>query len=187
MRNISDKKLITIFLNGNDKAFEVLLSRHLKPIYNFLYRLTGDRSSVEDLAQEVFIKVWKNLSHFDRTKNFRVWIFTIAKNTAYDFLKKKKSIPFSFFEDKEGNSQFDNIVDDKLDPNAILENADLRKDLEKKLQKIPKNYRLILLLRYKDDFSLSEIADILKIPYNTVKSQHQRALQHLRKIFSRPN
>ena len=60
---------------------------------------------------------------------------------------------------------------------------DLEKDLEKKLQEIPDNYRIILLMKYKEDFSLQEIAEILKLPYNTVKSQHARALASLKKVI----
>jgi len=183
MENAKDEQLVARFLNGDNEAFDNLLNIYLKPIYNFIFRLTRDMSSTEDLTQEVFIKVWKNLSRFNQNKSFKVWIFSIARNTAYDFLKKKKSLPFAFFEDEEGNNWIDNIADDKILPNEILEKADLAKNIEKSLGKIPKNYQIILLMRYQDDFSLMEIAEILKKPYNTIKSQHQRALQCLKKFL----
>ena len=183
MKKLTDKKLVAEFLKGNDRTFEKLLKRHLESVYNFLYQLTKDRSAVDDLAQETFIKVWKNLRRFDQSRNFKTWLFAIAKNTAYDFLKKKKAVPFSFFEDGEGNNQINNLPDKNLAPDQILENADLAKDLEQKLQKISPRYRIILLLRYKDDFSLAEIAEILDKPYNTIKSQHNRGLNLLKKLF----
>jgi len=170
-------------------AFEQLLQRYLKPIYNFLYQITRDSAALDDLTQETFIKVWKNIARFDQSKIFKVWIFAIAKNTAYDFLKKRKTIPFSFFENGEGNSFIENIAGgrfplgqngDHAAPGDILEKLDLEKDIEEVLNKIPVHYRTILVMRYKEDFSLKEIAEILRKPYNTVKSQHQRALRALK-------
>ena len=183
MENTKDEKLVAQFLDGDNEAFDNLLNRYLKPIYNFIFRLTRDLPSTEDLTQEVFIKVWKNLSRFNQNKSFKVWLFSIARNTAYDFLKKKKNLPFAFFEDEEGNSWISNIADEKILPNEILEKADLAKNIEKNLKKIPQNYQIILLMHYQDDFSLMEIAKILKKPYNTIKSQHQRALQRFKKLL----
>jgi len=178
-----DAKLISDFLNGDDAAFEQLVNRYLKPIYNFLYQFTKDRDSLDDLTQETFIKVWKNIRKFDQSKNFRVWIYAIAKNTAYDFLKKKKTVPFSNFIDEEGNNKLENIGEENPLPDEILIKLDSEKELDQKLQKLPDNYRILLLMRYKDDFSLREISEILKVPYNTIKSQHIRALASLRKIL----
>lgn len=178
-----DKQLIAEFLDGSDEAFEELVNRHLQSIYNFLYQFTQDRDSLDDLTQETFIKVWKNIRKFDPEKNFRTWLFAIAKNTAYDFLKKKKTIPFSFFENSEGDSPLENISEENPLPDEILQRQDLEKELDQKLQELPDNYRIILLMRYKDDFSLQEIAEILNLSYNTVKSQHARALANLKKIL----
>lgn len=176
-----DRQLTTEFLAGSDEAFEELVNRHLKAIYNFLYQFTQDRDSLDDLTQETFIKVWKNIKKFDPEKNFRTWLYAIAKNTAYDFLKKKKTIPFSFFENSEGESPLENLPEKNFLPDEILARQDLEKELGKKLQQLPDNYRIILLMRYKDDFSLQEISEILNLSYNTVKSQHTRALLALKK------
>lgn len=182
--NKTDQQLVDDFLRGNDESFEILVQQYLKPIYNFLYQFTQDRDSLDDLTQETFIKAWKGIEKFDKTKSFRIWLYVIAKNTAYDFLKKKKTIPFSSFEDEVGNNRLENISEEKPLPDEILARKDLEKDLEKVLQKISDNYRIILIMRYKDDFSLQEISEILKLPYNTVKSQHARALANLRKILN---
>jgi RNA polymerase sigma-70 factor, ECF subfamily len=180
-----DKKLIAKFLDGDESAFEELLSKYLKPVYNFLYQLTSDKSALDDLTQETFIKVWKNIRKFDKDRNFKTWIFTIAKNTAYDYFKKKKTIPFSNFVDEEGNNKLENIADENIFPDELLIRNDSAKLIEEKLRELPEHYRLILTLHYKEDFSLSEIAEILKIPYNTVKSQHQRGLIKLRKLLEK--
>lgn len=179
-----DKQLVENFLAGDGQSFESLVKRYLKPVYNFLYRLTNDASALDDLTQITFIKVWQNIKKFKQDKNFRTWLYTIAKNTAYDYFKKKKTTPFSFFEDSEGNNKLENISEDEILPLELLGKADAAKELEIALSKISDQYRIILLMRYKDGFSLQEISEILNLPYNTVKSQHQRGLKALRQILS---
>ncbi len=106
-----DRQLIYDYLKkGDEKSLEILIQRYLKPVYGFAYRYVGNVQEAEDIAQEVFVKVWKNLKKpalslskgFDPKKgNFKAWIFTIAKNTAFDFLKKKKSLQFSDLQKEE--------------------------------------------------------------------------------------
>jgi RNA polymerase sigma-70 factor, ECF subfamily len=180
---INDEKLVDDYLQGNDVAFEKLLERYLKPIYNFLFRLTNDQAAAEDLSQDTFLRAWKNLRRFDPDKKFKTWLFVIAKNAAFDWMKKKKSLPFSHFADEEGNNALENFSEKKPLPDEILARKDLAQELEEKLAGIPEYYRAILLMHYKEDFSLQEISEILGESYNTVKSRHRRALIELRKIL----
>ena len=182
----TDKQLIRNFLEGNDESFEYLVKKHLKAVYNFLYQLTKDMSLADDLTQETFFKAWKNIRRFDPEKNFKAWLFTIAKNSAYDAWKKKKTLPFSLFENSEGYNKLDEIVEEKPLPDELLEQIGSAEELEEKMKKLSKKYRTILLLHYKEDFSLAEIAAILSIPYNTIKSQHKRALNALKKELLHP-
>ena len=179
----ADKKLIQDFLRGDERAFAVLVNRYLKMVYNFLFQITRDQSVLDDLTQVTFVKVWKNIKKFDQEKNFKTWLFTIAKNTAYDYFKKKKTIPFAFFETDEGYNKLEKIIDTEKDLEEIIEKKELEKDLGQKLEKISPVYQLVLLMRYRDGFSLKEIAEILEKSQNTVKSQHQRALVALKKVI----
>jgi RNA polymerase sigma-70 factor, ECF subfamily len=176
-----DNEIVSDYLAGNDAAFSELVKKYLKSVYNFLYQLTSDHSSLDDLTQETFVKAWKNIKKFDPERSFKTWIFTIAKNTAYDYFKKKKTIPLSNFIDVEGNNKLENISEDEILPLEILEKADAAKEIEAGLAKISSQYRLILTMCYKDDLALQEIAEVLNLPYNTVKSQHQRALAAIKK------
>lgn len=178
-----DKKIVENLLNGNNEAFSEIVSKYLKSVYNFIYSLTRDFSSLDDLTQETFIKAWKNIKKFDKDRSFKTWIFTIAKNTAFDYFKKKKTIPFSNFIDEEGNNKLENISDNNILPDEILERKNIAEIMEGKLKEIPEKYRIILTLHYKEDFSLSEIAEILDKPYNTIKSGHQRALKKLKEVL----
>jgi RNA polymerase sigma-70 factor, ECF subfamily len=183
----NDRQLIESFLAGDDASFELLINRYLKMVYNFLYRLTGgDGDLANDLTQETFLKAWKNIKQFDLEKSFKTWIFTIAKNSARDFWKKKKTLPFKLFENSEGYNKLDEVAEDRALPDEILARVESAEELERKLKLLPKKYETLLLLRYKDDLSLSEIADVLNLPYNTVKSRHQRALAALKEIFLHP-
>lgn len=119
-----DKKLIQKYLAGDEAAFSELLKKYLKPVYNFLHRLTSDHSALDDLTQATFIKAWKNIKKFDPNRSFKTWIFTIAKNTAYDYFKKKKTIPFASFTDAEGTNKLENISDTDILPLELLERAD---------------------------------------------------------------
>jgi len=179
----NENKIIEKVLAGETGEFEALVNPYLKPVYNFLYNFTKDRDALDDLTQETFFKAWKNLKKFNQEKSFKTWIFTIAKNSAFDYLKKKKAIPFSWFENEEGYNRLDEIADQEFDWAEISEKNDLEKNLKIILEKLPEHYRVILTLRYKDDFSLQEIAEILEKPYNTIKSQHQRALSALKSYF----
>lgn len=179
----SDEQLIEEFLAGDEAAFETLLTKYLKPIFNFIYQLVKDRSVSDDLTQETFFKAWKNMKKYDPDRTFKTWLFAIAKNTTFDYLKKKKTLPFSLFLDEKGQNELDNLSDNIILPDEILERSDLAKMLTEKLKTLPLNYRLILDLYYKDEFSLREISEILDEPYNTVKSRYSRALYRLKVNF----
>ena len=180
----NDAKLAEKALAGDEVAFTELVKIYLKPVFNFLNRLVKNIQVAEDLTQETFIKTWKNLKSYDQKRSFKTWIFTIAKNTAYDYFKNKKTIPFAYFEDIEGNSFLENAEDDIADPGENMDFEISLKQLETAMEKIPGHYREILFLCYKEDFTLQEIAEILSEPYNTVKSRHSRAISNLKKCIA---
>ena len=181
----SDITLIEASRSGDGQAFEMLLSRYLRPVYAFVLSLTHDVSMAEDVTQETSIKVWKHLNRFDASKSFKTWIFTIAKNTAYDALKKKRAIPFAaFLEDEEGEDNWsERVIDEAPLPDEMLMRADAVQRLEEKLETLSEGFAQILRLHYQEDLSLQEIAEILGEPYNTIKSRHSRAIQRLRRVF----
>jgi len=180
---MDDQKIIREYLAGDERAYGTLLKKYLKPVYNFLRQMVGDPAVLDDLTQDTFIKAWKNIRKFDQKRNFKTWLFTIAKNTAYDYFKKKKTIPFSAFFDEEGKNPLENMATDQILSDEILERKDFAQELEKILELIPRDYKIVLVLHYKEDFSLAEIAQILNEPYNTVKSRHSRALLAIRKVI----
>lgn len=155
--------------------FEVIMNRYLKSVYNFAFRLSGNEGEASDITQEVFIKVWKNIKKFDPDKNFKTWIFAVARNTTFDYLRKRKSIYFSDEED---------VADIEPLPDEIFIRKELGKELENALSKIRLDFREIILLRYTEELTFEEISEIVGKPLNTVKSHHLRALSALRKLLT---
>lgn len=178
---MTDEKLVQDFIAGDQQALEVLVEKYLKPIYNFTYQLTQDRDAAEDITQDVFVKCWKNISSFDGEKKFSTWLYAIAKNTALDWLKKKKAVPFAFFERIDGSNMLEHIEDEaSFSADEILNLIDARKDLSELLASLPFQAQTILLLCHMQGFSLVEIAQIMGQSVNTVKSQYRRAIIRLR-------
>jgi RNA polymerase sigma-70 factor (ECF subfamily) len=185
METISDVKLIEEYLKGDEKSLEILIARYLKPIYSFVYKYIGDNAKAEDITQEVFIKVWKNIKKFDRKKSFKTWIFTIAKNTAIDWQRKKKSIPLSKFEDEKGrNSITEKLEDLSLLPDELFERKNIAEILKLTMKRLAPDQRTILLLRYDEHLKFREIAEILNEPLQTVKSRHRRAVINLKELLN---
>ena len=134
--------------------------------------------------QDAFVKVWKNMSKFDTKKKFSTWVFSITKNTAYDFLKKKKTFPFSVFASEDGNNMLECIEDETvLHSQELLQKMDNVKDAKEFVVSLSKKEQIILSLYFDQGFSLSEIAEILGSSPNTIKSRYRRTILWLRKKY----
>lgn len=187
--NHSEKQLIEAYLKGDYESLEILVRQYLRPIYGFVYKQVGNAQDSEDITQDVFVKVWKNIKKFDRKKSFKSWIFSIAKNSVIDFIRKshlasgeKKSIPFSSFENEEGDSILDSmLLDTGLLPDEIYEQKETKGILLKTMERLSVKYQAVLSLYYEREFNFREIAKMLGEPINTVKSRHRRGLMALRK------
>lgn len=187
----SDEEIIVSYKNGDTEAFKTLIARYTAPLYNFAAHLIN-KNDASDIVQEIFIKVWKNIKRFDSQKaSFKTWIFTIARNTTTDFLRKRKSLLFSDFEKStrqdladEENSFAENIPDENLLPDETLQKLQDSEFLNKILEKLRPNHKEVLILHYQEEMTFEEIGKILNKPLNTVKSIHHRAIIEMRKIIS---
>ena len=181
----SDEALAVRARKGDEAAFEALVARYLSEVYGFSRHYAGTEEKAADIAQETFIKVWRHLKDFDPERKFRSWLFTIAKHTALDWLRKKEAIPFSFFESgKAGDYAFEvaeeqhDTIEDVIDRNTLAHEARLL------LEQLPEHHRKIVSLHHDDELTFHEIATLLKEPLNTVKSRYRRAIIFLKKNFS---
>ncbi len=168
MKAYTDEQLVAHYLKGDEEALENLIKRYLKPIYSFTFRFVRNSQETEDITQNVFVKVWKNLKKFDQKKKFKTWIFAIAKNTCFDWQKKKKTLPLYFAETIR-------------DPSPIL-----NEPLDRILERLSPKYRMVLFLRYNDHFTFREIAESLGESIDTIKTRHRRGIAILRKLLNEP-
>jgi RNA polymerase sigma-70 factor, ECF subfamily len=184
----SDEELIAAYLKGEEAAFGQLTERHLRGVYSFALRLVGESAAAEDIAQETFLKAWKSLKKYNEASSkFKTWALRIARNTSIDYLRKKKHVPLSYFENEAGGNILAETVADKeeLAP-ELLAKLDDAKELHRMLGELSPKHREILLLYYTNDATFEEIAELLGEPTNTVKSRHRRALTALRALIA-PN
>jgi RNA polymerase sigma-70 factor, ECF subfamily len=185
MKEKTDKELINGYLAGDENAFKELVSRHMSSVYKFTYRYFNDRDKAEDATQETFVKAWKNLKKFDTDKKFITWLFAIAKNTCLDMLKKKAPVSFSSVEFEKEMDMADLVRDESPLPDEIAERRDDKKQIERVLESLPVDYRMVLFLRYNDHLKFREIAESLGESLNTVKSRHLRGLKMMKKLMEK--
>ncbi len=177
-----DDFLIKKYLEGDQDSFKLLIDKYTPSIYNFSIRFVG-ADYASDISQDVFIKIWKNIKSFNPQKaNFKTWVFTITRNTITDYLRKKKMVVFSAL-DKEEEIFAENIVDKVILPDEALIKLEEKEFLNKLLDRMPINYRQVLILYYQEEMTFNEIGKMLDKPMNTVKSYHYRALILLKEML----
>jgi len=182
----TDEELIAAHLAGDEAALSTLIDRHLSSVYSFARRLAGDQEAAEDIAQESWLKAWTHLSRFSPQKSsFKTWLMRIVRNTAIDYLRKKKSIPFSVFQHEEGNDPFESIPDEQLLDEMIADQHD-KQTLENAILQLPLIYREVLILSFAEGCTLGEIAEMLDCSINTIKTRYRRGIALLRERMHPP-
>lgn len=182
----TDLEVIQSVLRGDKDAFAVLVERHAEAVYKFAYRYLRNGGDAEDVAQEAFVRAWKNVKKFDETKNFKTWLFAITKNAALDLIKKKKPLLFSQIaeEDEQLDAFFAPFAPAPELPDAVFSRKMVKADIARSLAALPPGYRTVLAMRYNDHLKFREIAETLGEPIDTVKSKHRRGLALLRKVVT---
>ncbi|OHA60974.1 MAG: hypothetical protein A2556_02115 [Candidatus Vogelbacteria bacterium RIFOXYD2_FULL_44_9] len=164
---------------------EAIIKAYLGPVYGFVRRLSGDAFEAEDIAQDVFLKVWKNLDRYDSKQDFKAWLFAIARNTTIDWLRKHRPMLFSSLDQPEGDGDFvDNLIDEEPLPAELFERAELAQVLSEALAQLSLDQRTVILLHVEQDLTFEAISQIAGRPLNTVKSQYRRGLITLRQILA---
>jgi RNA polymerase sigma-70 factor (ECF subfamily) len=177
----SDEDLARAYCDGDGDCLEQLIRKYTKPIFNFAYRMTGNYAEADDIAQDVFVQVYRALPSARLDLPFKPWLYVIARNKCLDYLKKKRALDFSAIEDPDTHeSAVDAIADSDPLPEEILERNELQRMLREAIMRLPERYRTVVSLRYAGGLSFGEIAATLSLPENTVKTHFQRAKALLR-------
>lgn len=180
----TDSDLVTRALAGEEAAFEALMGRYLGTVFNFALRFVGDREAAEDVAQETFFKVWKNLARYRVTDSFKTWVFAIARNTALDALRKRRDVHMSDFDTADGKNMIEETLADQAPlPDELVERARGAAALERLIAQLSPAYREVVLLHAKEGLTFEEVGHVVGRPLNTVKSQYRRGLAEIRKLL----
>ncbi len=162
---------------GEQAAFAELLSRYRAPVFNLCLRMLKNRDDAEDIAQEVFIKVFGMLERYDERYAFRSWLFKIAANQCIDFIRKNRVKLLSLDEPMkyQGEEIEREFPDERETPDQELEREQLGEILMAIASELPPHYRSMIVLRHQEQLSYDEIAEILDLPLGTVKARIHRA------------
>jgi RNA polymerase sigma-70 factor (ECF subfamily) len=179
LRTLDDAAVVSAFLDGEERAFGELVERYQTRLLNFIYRTIGDREKAEDLVQEVFIRVYRHLHRFDRTKKFSTWIYTIASNLAKNELRNRSRNPLVLFQTIRKNWQDEDrplqFEDSSTRPDDLYRKRHLRELVESSVAQLPEHHREVFVLRELEGKSYEEIAEITSTNLGTVKSRLNRA------------
>ncbi len=177
---------------GDAAAWEEIVQRYHRRIYNICYRFAGSGDDAEDLTQEVFIKMYRTLQSYDLERGaFMTWVTTITRNLLVDHFRKSKqdrmtdSIDSAPSEHEDAMPLSEQIQDSALTPDARAQSREVKETVHKALQKLSPDLREAVILRDLQDMDYKEIAVVLKVPEGTVKSRINRGRAELARLLQR--
>ncbi len=183
----SDEELILRFQSGDENAYIELVNRYKDRLKNFAFYFMKDDEQAEDIVQDTFIKLYEKKDYYRPIGKFSTWIYTITRNLANTELRKKKRknlVYLSHFKKEKGDYE---LPADEQGFDKDYENEFLIKKIHEAIEKLPENYKSVIVLRDIQELSYDEITEIVQVPLGTVKSRINRArlqlkleLQHLK-------
>ena len=181
---VSDSELVTLYIRGNEKAFEKLVQRHKSRIYTTIYLIVKDQYVAEDLLQDTFIKAVDTIKggRYNDEGKFLPWIIRIAHNLAIDYFRRDKRYPNVVFED--GSSVFNTLDFSEDSVESIQIRQETHEQLREMIQRLPDVQKQVLIMRHYEDMSFQEIADATGVSINTALGRMGYALINLRKQFN---
>ena len=181
----ADEDLMVLYQRGEVRAFELLLTRHRKPVYNFILRFIGDKETAEDLLQEAFMRVIKGAEAYKRQAKFTTWLYTIARNLCVDQTRRRKhrkhaSLDAPMDASDDSGTLLDVIPSNEMASDRKSQNKQLHATMQRAIEALSEEQREVFLMREFLDMPFKQIADVVGVPENTVKSRMRYALEKLR-------
>ena len=184
--SIRDSDLICRAAAGDHAAFQALVERHRSMVYRIAYQFAGNHHDAEDIAQEVFIKVYRSLDRFRRDAQLSSWMYRIVMNTCIDSRRRHSpavSSPFG----EEGEHRMLNAPEESPDPEETAYAGELGGMLEAEIARLPRGQRIVFIMRHHQGLKLAEIAEALGLAEGTVKRQLHAAVHRLRRALAAAN
>lgn len=178
-----ESRLVNLVLKGDQRAFAELVELYKDKIFHLTYRMLNNRHEAEDMVQETFLRVYRNLEKYDHNQKFSTWIYRIATNLCIDRLRRRKPT-YSLdaeLNDQEGSDGYAMLPSDERTPEGetlLLETQTIIRDA---IATLPPKYKTVMVLRYLQDMSLQEISEVVDLPVTTIKTRVHRGREYLRK------
>jgi RNA polymerase sigma-70 factor, ECF subfamily len=182
----ADSELIARAAGGDPAAFQALVERHRSMVYRVAYQFAGNHHDAEDIAQEVFIKVYRSLDRFRQDAQLSSWMYRIAMNACIDHRRRQQPAGVAPF-GEEAEHKMLNAAADAPGPEERAYAGELGQVLESEIGRLPKGQRIVFVMRHHQGMKLCEIAAALGLAEGTVKRQLHAAVHRLRQTLSRAN
>jgi RNA polymerase sigma-70 factor, ECF subfamily len=185
LREEADEALMIMYQKGEVRAFEVLLQRHRKPVFNFILRFVGARDVAEDLLQDTFMRVIKSAASYERKAKFTTWLYTIARNLCVDQSRRKKhrkhaSLDQPMTRNDDSGTLLDVLPGDEMMSDRKVVNRQLHQSLHRAIASLPDDQREVFLMREFLNMPFKDIGEVVGVSENTIKSRMRYALEKLR-------
>ncbi len=182
-QELDDSKLVRFYIDGNDKALDVLVNRHQQKVFSFVMMKVKNPDIANDIFQDTFIKVIKTLrgGKYNEEGKFLPWVMRIAHNLTIDFFRKNKRMPFVNTTDEF--NVVDIIPEDALNAEKSMVKSQIEDDLRKLIDELPEEQREVLIMRHYGDMSFKDIAEQTNVSINTALGRMRYALINLRKLI----
>ena len=187
---MTDVELIDRFLKGDIMAFNRLVKRWEKPMYNFIYRNLSNEVVAKDVCQKTFIRVYQKIKKLRDPHKFSSWLYRIALNLCRDEQRKNQRrfyISCDQTNEEQNYTPIQLTTDEDSSPDKIYAKKQIENLLKEQLQKIPPEQRVVIIMKQYQGLKFREIADILGKPVNTVKSRLYYGLKALKNNFKKAN
>ncbi len=178
---MDDAKLVTAYINGNERAFEILVNRHKDKVFTTIYLIVKDRKVAEDLMQDTFIKAIHTLKggRYNEDGKFKPWLCRIAHNMAIDSFRKKQRNPLVTMEERGNLHNALDFSEESFEKETI--ELDTKNKLHALIQQLPESQRTVLIMRHFSGLSFKEISEETGVSINTALGRMRYALINLRK------
>ena len=187
----SDEELLRRFNEGDAEAFAQLVGRYQRPLFNFILRSVRRRERADELLQDVFMKVVQRSQDFKGNSKFSTWLYTIARNLCIDHSRKmvfrrhvSLDAPGRSAGSEEGPTLLERTAAEGPEPDRAMLQSDLRIRIAEAVEELPEEQRDVFLMRQVQGMPFKDIADIVGVPENTVKSRMRYALERLQRALA---
>lgn len=188
LNTLTDDQLVTAYAQGNNPAFDILLTRHQQRVFAYILQMVKDRSVADDLFQETFVKAIMTIrqGRYNEVGKFSAWITRIARNLIIDYFRQEKTEAAVSTDD----SNYDVLNRRELSEGTVEDlmiNTQIRSDIRRIICRLPKPQREVLMMRYYRNMSFKEIAEVTGVSINTALGRMRYAILNLRRVAKENN